>query len=52
MVGILIIQEDIINVLQYIPEAKLIEIYDLIHEVRKELDLDNNRVYINTELDK
>jgi len=28
------IQDDIINELQYIPEAKLIEIYDLIHHFR------------------
>ena len=28
------IQDDIINELQYIPEAKLIEIYDLIHYFR------------------
>jgi len=28
------IQDDIINELQYIPEAKLIELYDLIHYFR------------------
>lgn len=28
------IQDDIINELQYIPEAKLIEVYDLIHYFR------------------
>jgi hypothetical protein len=28
------IQDDIINELQYIPEAKLIEIYDFIHNIR------------------
>ncbi len=28
------IQDDIINELKYIPEAKLIEIYDLIHYFR------------------
>jgi hypothetical protein len=28
------IQDDIINELQYIPEAKLVELYDLIHYFR------------------
>lgn len=28
------IQDDIINELQYIPEFKLIEIYDMIHSIR------------------
>jgi hypothetical protein len=28
------IQDDIINELQYIPEFKLIEIYDIIHSIR------------------
>ena len=28
------IQDDIVNELQYIPEAKLIELYDLIHYFR------------------
>ncbi len=32
------IQDDIINELQYIPEAKLIELYDLIHYFRLGLD--------------
>lgn len=46
----IMIQDDIINELQYIPEAKLIEIYDLIHyfrlglnnEAEKQISQENN----------
>jgi hypothetical protein len=35
------IQDDIINDLQYIPESKLKEIYDLIHALRLKFDSEN-----------
>lgn len=37
------IQDDIINELQYIPEAKLVELYDLIHYFRLGLNSESSK---------
>jgi len=36
------IQDDIINELKYIPEANLIELYDLVHSFRLKFNNDDN----------
>ena len=40
----MMIQEAIINELQYIPEAKLVELYDLIHYFRLGLSIEKQLV--------